>query len=720
LSLKTYEQRLTLGIIVLCGVLSLIAYWRFPLGNTRDEVAHYQNIDFYHTAQRFPVLPDDAQPSKGYSSYEGHQPPLYYMLMAAIIELGLPTPQSFSLPFNPLWGVNADGTAVYNTSFLVQDYASIREAPANTWYALRFVHVVLNIATVLFVCRSAGILFQEHIPAAIPLSVALFALMPNLVVENIGLNNNTLLLFLAAWITWCLLRVEQYGIRPFDSLWLGLLLGAGLLTKIYMVVFIPVVVWVYLRPNAKQALSWQTRFIHLAGVGALTILLAGWWYIRNWQLYDDVTAANVAELMSGTRRADITARELFDFTVDTLGRVWLSPRDAPLNWYLTAAWLGNSLFMVSVAALWKRPYAMLLHVSLPLIMITAIFTLYGAARNTHASDTQWIFRPAVPALCLLMGYSLIWLPTKRRRFISTGIILALTGGVCAYYLFHFLPRYPALDRADAWDDITVTTPLDIPFANGAQLLGYELPVTALHPQDDLRVRVCWGATQATDRYHAHYVGLVLPDGTIAGEGGGFPLGGRYPTTQWKPNTAYCEWVFFEVQPDAIQPRSYGLRIGMFLPNGDDITYQQSDGSISNFLIVDHVTVYQPQNAPVNHQAMVSNWGQLIDAQATITSDTLILNMDWYATAPAPMSYQYFVHVLDARGNQINQQDGQLLAGNFPTNRWVEGAAFTDTISLSVMDQATTIRFGFYDLDSGQRAIWGNGSDHILIPITNTN
>jgi hypothetical protein len=81
----------------------------------------------------------------------------------------------------------------------------------------------------------------------------------------------------------------------------------------------------------------------------------------------------------------------------------------------------------------------------------------------------------------------------------------------------------------------------------------------------------------------------------------------------------------------------------------------------------------------------------------------------------PQDYQYFVHVLDAAGEKIDQRDERFWPGRY----WCDGELFVTWTALSVPDTAATLRVGMYRLtpDGGfVNATVGDGATWVEIPL----
>ncbi len=79
---------------------------------------------------------------------------------------------------------------------------------------------------------------------------------------------------------------------------LGMVLGLGALTKLSLLYLGPLTGLVllydfYCRRSLRQLLHFSLI------IGGIVLLLAGWWYWRNWRLYGDFSALNAHLLYRG-------------------------------------------------------------------------------------------------------------------------------------------------------------------------------------------------------------------------------------------------------------------------------------------------------------------------------------------------------------------------------------------------------------------------------------
>jgi hypothetical protein len=79
---------------------------------------------------------------------------------------------------------------------------------------------------------------------------------------------------------------------------------------------------------------------------------------------------------------------------------------------------------------------------------------------------------------------------------------------------------------------------------------------------------------------------------------------------------------------------------------------------------------------------------------------------WRTINTPAEDYTVFVHLLDAQGNRISQNDRRPLDGRFPTNLWRRGDVMHTEHALQVTEACLhdpcRLMVGLYHLKSGQR------------------
>jgi 4-amino-4-deoxy-L-arabinose transferase-like glycosyltransferase len=247
------------SIIFVYCVLGLAYAVETPRWQTPDEPAHYNYVVYLAENLSFPVLQMGDYPHEyleeikaaGFPPemsiesirYESHQPPLYYVLAAAVHRVASP--------------LGFDG------QFL----------------ALRLLSVLLG-ATLLVVTYAV---VSELFPGELFVSLAataFVAMLPMHIAMSAAINNDTLAEVVLALVVWLCLREIKVGLSQRQAVALGLLVALALLTK--TTIYVPVVlsVLVALAARARER-GWRTFLIRSGTIYGLGLLLSGWWFVRN-------------------------------------------------------------------------------------------------------------------------------------------------------------------------------------------------------------------------------------------------------------------------------------------------------------------------------------------------------------------------------------------------------------------------------------------------------
>ena len=114
----------------------------------------------------------------------------------------------------------------------------------------------------------------------------------------------------------------------------------------------------------------------------------------------------------------------------------------------------------------------------------------------------------------------------------------------------------------------------------------------------------------------------------------------------------------------------------------------------------------PQVADVRMGAAIRLEGYRLARDEVGPGDTLVLTLYWQAEKSVAKHYTVFVHVQDANGNLIAQQDNPPVRGTRPTNEWKANVLIEDPYEVQIPIDAAlglyTLRAGMYDATTGER------------------
>lgn len=100
-------------------------------------------------------------------------------------------------------------------------------------------------------------------------------------------------------------------------------------------------------------------------------------------------------------------------------------------------------------------------------------------------------------------------------------------------------------------------------------------------------------------------------------------------------------------------------------------------------------------------------------------ETVLVALQWQATAPMPVDYTVFTQLWDASGRVAAQLDSQPASGTRPTSGWKPGDVVLDRKALLLAPDLPpgdyTLQVGLYDLATLQRlTLAQDGSDHVFL------
>lgn len=283
--------RALLGLIF-AAYLGLAAGYALatPRWNNPDEPAHFNYLREVAETGRLPVLqvgdwdaellerqkasrfPDDAAIDS--IRYEGHQPPLYYLIAGAAYRLtdGLPL-----------------GTQIL---------------------ALKGLSILLGGGVVASAYAAGRIMWPKR-PAVALLAAATAAFVPMHTAMAAAINNDSLGNALAALTCLALLKGVRTRFDDRTTIVLGLLLGALVLTKLTSYFWVPlalaVVSWTeieHIRAAGHAASAWSVARRPILAT-AVAAGVSGWWLVRNVAVYgwtDPLAAARHDAVVVGQPR----------------------------------------------------------------------------------------------------------------------------------------------------------------------------------------------------------------------------------------------------------------------------------------------------------------------------------------------------------------------------------------------------------------------------------
>ncbi len=742
------QARERLFIITILGLFLGIGFWyslATPPFETPDEVYHYAFIR--HLAQGNSLPVQQAEVEEAWS-HEGSQAPLYYWLVGRLTagidqrdfhQLNVPNPRAnIGDPLFP-----------GNKNFMLYSAALRPLQGANLALHIgRWVSLLLGALTLWLIYRIAQLAFADYAqqtqswPFSLPiLTVAWVAAIPQFTFISAACSNDSMVIVASTatvyWLARLVTKATTQSITLLEWIVLGGWMGIAALSKLQGLGLLPLV-GVATLIIATRRRDWRVPLQAALPVALPALLIAGWWYWRNYTLYGDWFG--VAHLLSnnGLRDDAISWGEIRGLRYSFWGL---------FGWFnlLLPPWIYPFLDGVTLLALAGLPFAWLTHrrraapstaspvrtLLLSWLLISVALLVYWL--NQATSSQGRLFFPALSAFAVLLIFGLYawlrYLPQRVQPFLWSITPLVMVG--CSLYALTVL--FPASYGAPK--AITVippsAQPIDVVYGEGDQLylLALEIPTDRFRAGDRVPVTLYLQAQAPIRADYQLFIQFLDEDRLEIGNLTTHPGWGRNPTSLWQPGAIYADQypVLIQRASEGASPLLAKVYIGFVDPATEEsgrfpIPVQTTDGTpITEGPFLGNVAISPSQPPPVDLTQMKRNgaqFGNVIQLSAVDYPAHLALNntepftvtLVWDATGTPATDYAAFVHLLDDTQHRVSGFD-QVPAARFPTRYWRAGDRI---ISQFVLPPPTTageftLWAGLYEADSGGT---------LLLPITN--
>ena len=688
-----------------------------PPFETPDEIWHYAFIQHVASGNGLPISEANTQ---ALWQQQGVQSPGYYLAAAALTawidQSDFPELYARANPHRAIGRSDAQE----NRNYLVHH--------RDEGWPWQGSILALHIARLLSILLGAVTLWASH-RAVEPIlggklalmGVAVFAFIPQFIFISAAASNDNAVNALAALVLWRLVLLvvpaSPEGIEP-DSrsmrrefLIIGLLLGLAALSKLSALGLVA------LTGLAVLLYAWRRRSLRpvleaVLWIGAPLLIIAAWWYLRNYLLYRDALAWNVwqANILlrvdTATWRtisAELTSLErsfwgLFGWlNVAYPEFVYLLLRAVSLliavGWLLALArWLVQSR---RIDARWLGGLLLLLW----LLILTVSWLRF--MRIAPAAQGRYFF-PAAPSLVLLIAIGLHAWRVWTLSWLIAGLLFALSA-LTPFWII--TPAYqPPAQAANAGN----LTPTAARLGDHFSLLGVEAEPDVLQPGQQATVRIAWRAGSPPDADYSVFVHLVDEDGLTVAQHDTMPGGGLFPTSQWAAGETHIEEYGVELPATAYTPNHARWLVGMYdaasgqrLPVAA-IAGLQHDASVDLLggavRFGDAEIRTPPGSLPnqlnVKFEDNITLAGYELNRRRLAPGDELEVALYWQTRGPVQNDYTAFVHLLDQEHGMHGGHDD---TPEPATSHWSEGDVITDTHRFTVAESAAP---GVYQLEIG--------------------
>ncbi len=671
-----------------------------PIFEGPDELQHYQFVRYLQTERSLPIQELDGPQS------QSHQPPLYYVLGAALtagVDYSLnPTPPDINphwTSYKP-WLVHKDNKSLFLPRLIDRfPYQGV----ALSMHLIRLLSTVLSTASVGIMWTIAQALFSERPWAAVLLTTAV-AFNPMFVYIGGSVNNDSLIILLVTghiWLVWQALR-NGYDWRT--CVLLGVTWGLALLAKLPGLFACSLWGLGLLAYCADEQNWWDLRrfnwgflFGRCVLITSVFLLVAGWWFVRNIMVYDDPLALERVIAVWGAR-----APEQYNFSHisadvrSSWQNFWGRFGYGQIVFHQPFYWVVNGLSSLALLGLIQvvrkrrgrgdKPPLLDGARSGLWLVLTAAWPLYVAAlfyyiyRNPTGGNGRYTY-PVIVGFAALFS---LGLTTLLGRWRKQGVLFisAVLFGLSIYSIGFLQWTY----LSPAGQELSTDTPQLWAWGGGqVRLLSTAFNQRTIYPGDELELTACWvSETAVTADYTLFLNGVDGSFNKYVDRNTQMGLG-TYPTSHWPVGEPFCERYklpTIEVWTDL--PVVVPFNIG-FVDTAAEITVQTEipNGEPQDFMTVGPLKFVpeQPMIVPPLAYASGVSFTQgvtLVDFEFVDGDDGATVRLGWESTQDLSEDLTLFVHVLDETGELVAQSDvpPQTATGIYPTTFWGNGRIVT--------------------------------------------
>jgi hypothetical protein len=722
-------RRDLLALLLAFGLLATVYSLSTPLFEAPDEPWHYAYVRWLAEGHGLPRLDDDASGA----GQEVAQPPLYYAV-AALVN-GLVDDDDLAELFwhNPQFGYQAGGTVNDNKNMLIHTererwpwrgaVLAVRLARlVSLAFGLLTVGATYGLAREVLLKRPARSTIcpsERGWPTLATVAAGAVAFTPQFLFISGVVSNDSTTAATCTCALWALARIIRRGPTPRRTAVAGLALGLALLSKTSALLLLPMallalelgrrretrffptpVLAARARENQVSALAHAALLLGLAGA------VGGWWYLRNWLLFDDPLGLNVHVNTLWGRPAPLSLTALLPELPQVFRSFWgafgWGHVELPASLYLA---LGG---LVGLAlAGWARRLA-LLRRHKPLRQFRTIAAIYLLAlvwflavlaallrwvQQVQAPHGRLLF-PALGAWGLLLAAGWAGLPAKPGRFNRFLPLVPVVGLMLLSLLVPFAIIRPAfapprlLSPQQASQGIRSQK---LVYDGQARLLGYRVEPESVAAGEHVAVTLCWEALRPMDQDYTLFIHLLGRDNARVAERTTYSGQGRFPTSLWPVGRAFCESYRMPVASWAEAPELYALEVGLYdAETGWRLPAHDASGQAVEPPAVGLVRITPAAPLPLPAQSLSYDLGgQIALAGYTTTlasGNTLTLTLYWQALQVPQGDYKVFVHLLDEGGELVTQDDASPRDGHYPTWAWQPGDLVPDPHQLRLPDE----------------------------------
>ncbi|GAP63968.1 hypothetical protein ARMA_2391 [Ardenticatena maritima] len=715
------SRRWFLAVVLFFLFAAGVYDWATPFFEKPDESEHFYFALHLAREQRLPV--QSAASKSTPWKQEASQPPLYHWLASLVL-----WPLRDEIPYdalaeNPHAAIGQPLAPDNKNAFL---HPPTTELPAAfVWgvHLARWLSVVMGVLTVWATWRMARLLLPT-MPETALFIAAWLAALPQFLFISSAVSNDATVTALATLCLWMLLRAIRFqGLAWGETLLLGVLAGALALAKLnglfFLVVAAPVLL--LLEWRGKPAPHRVRPLVVLVAIGVGVLIIAGWWYWRNWTLYGDPTGVSAMLEIVGR----YSKPRSFSFMLWAFSGLRFSFWGV-FGWFniLAPRWWYTLLDVLTLAALvglgvqawrvWLRRHSIAWRTALmwgvvlvwPLLILAGVFNW---ARITPGAQGRLLF-PALAPLMLLLGVGLRTITPARWR-VRLAWLACSAWALSALWLPLGVIR-PAYTPPPHGEQIALPDEMvRLNWRTGAMtLLGYTISPRVLEPGAMARVVLYWQADTPLHEAYSVSTKLYGYRDEFLGQHDSYPGGGTYPTTFWQVGEIVTDPHWIPVSETADTPVLAALWVNVYrYETREPLPWLTPEGRQPSLPAVGRVVIKRP--AFGEHTAPLATFDDgiaLLAHEVALDGAQAAVRLTWLAQQPPSAGYTVFVHLVpaDTLTSPITQADAPPRDGFMPTWAWQAGDLVPDEHMLPLPNDVPpgvyAIIVGLYHPETGRR------------------
>jgi 4-amino-4-deoxy-L-arabinose transferase-like glycosyltransferase len=686
-----YGIWLILAAYLLLGTLYVVTN---PLWESPDEVHHFPMVQYLQSHAL--ELPSQEAGTVGLWQQEGNQPPLYYLLGALLIS-PIDTSDIYSVmrinPHADIGIIRPDGNG--NRLLHPPQISLIGAVLAS--YILRFFSLLLGAGTIYITYRTVLLLFPDKPEIALG-AAGINAFIPMALYINASINNDNLSNLLANGLVFVLARLLLEKAPPNWKTYvlLGILTGAGLLSKLSIGLLIPILALTLSLLSLRQR-DWRPFVLGGLISGGLTIVIAGWWYWRNLQLFGDVTGLSRFLEIVGRRPETATLSQLWTEAEGFFRTYWglFGSITVPMPdalYFVFHLFGGIALFAgfaLAIRLIIQRKgqrWGISLLLFWPLLVFLALLQWTS---TTPASQGRLMYG-AISTISLWMAAGFYWLPARIRRWAIGAIVFSMAVLSAIQPFTTIMPAYALLPGSASETPIA-----EFRAADGAiSLLAVRLPDTPIARGDYLEFEADFVISEATNRNWSLFVHLVSPEGIILAQRDIYPARGLMATSDYLNGFSWRNPLAVQLRPTSYAPTSAEIRLGFYdAQTGERM--RLTDGS--EILTLGQVEIL-PHDFAINFGGKLELIDYEISSLVATPNESIELTLQWRGLFAMSEDYVVFAHIIEPQSlTKFASSNAQPAEWTRPTSSWIVGEIIHDRHILTIAPDAIA---GLYELEIG--------------------